>query len=110
MKRLTSLILVLTLASLQAGVSYAQRTPQRRPGDRPSGGGPGSAGSSTLERAGLKIGQQMPDVTIYDANGFKCPTIRDTLKGELRLEIKRSRRSLFLRGTSAAHRDQDGDT
>ncbi|MDA0283944.1 MAG: hypothetical protein O3B86_11385, partial [Planctomycetota bacterium] len=71
MKRLTSLILVLTLASLQAEVSFAQRTPQRKPGARPSGGGPGSAGSSTLERAGLKVGQQMPDVTIYDANGEK---------------------------------------
>lgn len=42
----------------------------------PGGGGapnaasrPGSAGSSTLERAGLKIGQPVPNLTIHDDKG-----------------------------------------
>lgn len=42
----------------------------------PRGGGtangasrPGSAGSSTLERAGLRLGQPMPDLTIHDDKG-----------------------------------------
>lgn len=47
-----------------------------QPGQRPggggssrSGGGPGTPGSSTLERAGLKVGSPAPDVTVYDAEG-----------------------------------------
>lgn len=48
----------------------------RRPGQgfqqRGRGGGasrPGSPGSSTLERTGLKLGQALPDLTIYDDEG-----------------------------------------
>jgi len=73
MKRCITSILVVTLALLQAGDTFAQPPQQGRPGERRGGGGPGTAGSSTLERSGLKIGQQMPDVTIYDANGEKFP-------------------------------------
>ena len=44
----------------------------------PGGGGgggsrPGSAGSSTLERTGLKIGQKVPDITIHDDKGGSFP-------------------------------------
>lgn len=35
------------------------------------GGGPGSPGSTTLQRAGLKLGQAVPDVTIHDDKGDK---------------------------------------
>jgi hypothetical protein len=73
MKRCITSILVVTLALLQAGDTFAQPPQQGRPGERRGGGGPGTAGSSTLERSGLKIGQQMPDVTIYDSNGKKFP-------------------------------------
>ena len=45
---------------------------QRGGGQRGGGGAkPGSPGSSTLERAGLKMGQPVPDITIYDAKGSK---------------------------------------
>lgn len=48
--------------------------PGGQPGQRPggssrAGGGPGTPGSATLERAGLKVGSPVPDVTIYDAQG-----------------------------------------
>jgi len=45
--------------------------PGGRQGGRRMGGGsrPGSPGSSTLEGAGLKIGQAMPDLSIHDAEG-----------------------------------------
>ena len=48
--------------------------PGGQPGQRPggssrAGGGPGTPGSATLERAGLKVGSPVPDVTIYDAEG-----------------------------------------
>lgn len=40
---------------------------------RPGGGGsrPGTAGSATLERAGLQLGQTLPDLTIFDERGGK---------------------------------------
>ena len=42
------------------------------------GGGPGSSGSSTLERSGLKVGGPAPDVTVYDAEGkdFSLSSLR----------------------------------
>lgn len=44
--------------------------PGPRPGGNPrSGGGPGTPGSATLERAGLKVGSPIPDVTVFDAEG-----------------------------------------
>ena len=80
MKRITAMALGLALC---CSVAIAQ---QGRPGQRgsgqgrsggqgqPGGGGasrPGSPGSSTLERAGLKIGQALPDLTIFDEKGGK---------------------------------------
>ena len=81
MKRWISTTLLITFALVNAGDSFGQRPQQRRPGERGSGratggGGAGRAGSSTLERAGLKVGQRMPDVTIYDENGEKFPLSR----------------------------------
>jgi hypothetical protein len=40
-----------------------------RPTGGSRGGEPRSHGASTLERSGLALGQQMPDVTVFDANG-----------------------------------------
>jgi hypothetical protein len=76
MKPWITTTLIIALAMAHAGDVFGQRPQQRRPGQSgasraPGGGGPGSAGSSTLERSGLKVGQQMPDVTIYDENGEK---------------------------------------
>jgi hypothetical protein len=74
--------LAITLTLVQAGDLFAQRPQQQRPGERGSngarrgGGGDSRAGSGTLERAGLKVGQQMPDVTVYDENGEKFPLSR----------------------------------
>jgi hypothetical protein len=57
-----------------------------QPGSRPGGnagssrgrGGPGTPGSSTLERSGLKIGGPAPDVKVYDAEGkdFSLSSLR----------------------------------
>lgn len=51
-------------------------------GTQARGGGsrPGSAGSSTLERTGLKIGQKVPDITIHDDKGR--PFSMANLKGK----------------------------
>jgi hypothetical protein len=81
MKPWITSILIITLALVQAEDSLAQRPQQQRPGERGSngarrGGGDSRAGSGTLERTGLKVGQQMPDVTIYDENGEKFPLSR----------------------------------
>lgn len=65
-------MLVMVLVSLQTGSSTAQRPQQARPGEQ----GASREGSGSLERAGLKVGQQMPDVTIYDENGEKFPLSR----------------------------------
>jgi len=71
--------LAITLTLLQIGDLFAQ---QLRPDERRSNGfrrGVGSdnrTGAGTLERAGLKVGQQMPDVTVYDENGEKFPLSR----------------------------------
>lgn len=77
--------LAITLTLLQAGDLFAQPPQQQRPGEQGSngarrGGGDSRAGSGTLQRAGLKVGQQMPDVIIYDENGEKFPLSR--LKGK----------------------------
>lgn len=57
-----------------------------QPGSRPggstgssrSGGGPGSPGSGTLERSGLKVSGPAPDVKVYDAEGkeFSLSSLR----------------------------------
>ena len=45
-----------------------------------SGGGPGSPGSARLERSGLRIGSNLPDVTAYDETGRDLPI--GQLKGD----------------------------
>ena len=65
-------MLLAAAVSLQTVDVSAQRPDTGRPGER----GPGKAGASTLERAGLKVGQQMPDVTILDENGETFPLSR----------------------------------
>ena len=73
MKHWTRTVAGLTLVSLLTGGAFAQ-APQRQRGARQ--GGPGSQGSSSLERGGLRVGQQLPEVTIYDARGEKFPISR----------------------------------
>lgn len=51
--------------------SLSGRSPTGRPTGGSRGGGPGSSGASTLERSGLALGQPMPDVTVFNANGEK---------------------------------------
>ena len=51
--------------------SSSGRSSSGRPTGGARGDGPGSPGASTLERSGLALGQQMPDVTVFDANGEK---------------------------------------
>lgn len=69
--------LCLSVASAQPGRGFQQgRRPgqgfQQRGGGRSSGGSrPGTAGSATLERAGVKVGQKLPDLTIFDEHGDK---------------------------------------
>lgn len=56
--------------------SNRQGTPGNSRQGSSAGSRPGATGSSTLERAGLKVGQQMPDVTVFDANGEEFPISR----------------------------------
>lgn len=81
MRRLLPLALLPTLclpvASGQPGPGFQQgRRPgpgiQQRGGGQGTGGSrPGTPGSATLERAGVKIGQKLPDLTIFDERGDK---------------------------------------
>lgn len=78
MKRIMALSVIFTLC---CSVATAQQGRGQRPGQGfqqrgggPGGGGggasrPGSPGSSTLERSGLKLGQKLPDLTIFDDEG-----------------------------------------
>lgn len=66
MKRIVAMTLFLSLC---CSVATAQPG-----GDLGGGGGnsrPGSPGSSSLERAGVKLGQALPDLTIFDDKGGK---------------------------------------
>lgn len=71
MIRMPQLLLTLSVLAMLATNVEAQRR---------GGGGPGTPGSATLERTGLKIGQKMPDVTVYDADGKKLKI--SSLKGK----------------------------
>ncbi len=51
----------------QSGGPQPGNRPQ--PANRSRSGGPGSRGSASLERAGLKVGSMLPDVDVYDAEG-----------------------------------------
>lgn len=72
-----------------ASAGYAQPGQRPSPGQRQSPGGqarggggsrPGTTGSSTLERTGLKIGQKVPGITIHDDQGGPFPMAN--LKGK----------------------------
>lgn len=82
MKRIVAMSLFLSLCCSVATAQPARgQQGGRRPGQgaqqrgRGSGGGPGgnsrpgSPGSSSLERAGVKIGQALPDLSIFDDEG-----------------------------------------
>lgn len=76
---LASLALTLCCAVANAQSPQQGRRPgqgvQQQRGGGGAGGGrgsrPGTQGSSTLERAGLKLGQKLPDLTIFDEAGDK---------------------------------------
>jgi len=76
MKRLLACTLVAGLCSATA-VAQPGRFPSGRSGSSQSapqrGGGsrPGTPGSASLERAGVKLGQSLPELTIYQESGAK---------------------------------------
>ena len=75
MKRVITICALIALASAVATAQPQGRRGQgfQRPGGGGRGGGsrPGTAGSATLERAGLEIGQPLPDLTVFDESGAK---------------------------------------
>lgn len=80
MKRIVAMTLVLSLCCSVATAQQGGRRPgqgfqQRGEGPSGFGGGgasrPGTPGSSSLERAGVKLGQALPDLTIFDDEGGK---------------------------------------
>ena len=85
MKRIVAFSMALTLGCSLAyaqpgqhgqrpGRGFQQRSGGGGPGGGPGGASrPGSSGSSTLENAGLKIGQPLPDLTIFDELGKPFP-------------------------------------
>ena len=71
MKQIVAMSLFLSLCC-SVVIAQPGRGQQRSGG--PGGGGasrPGTPGSATLERAGLKLGQNLPDLTIFDEQGGK---------------------------------------
>jgi cytochrome oxidase Cu insertion factor (SCO1/SenC/PrrC family) len=70
MKRIFSLF---ALAALCCSIATAQppQGGQQRGQRRGGGSRPGTLGSDTLERAGIKLGQLLPDLTIFDEAGDK---------------------------------------
>ena len=70
----------ITRDELGAAFREAMRQQGRRPGQTPDTGSrgsrPGTDGASTLERAGLEIGQTLPELTIVDADGQPFPLAR----------------------------------
>lgn len=72
MKRMIALSLMVTLCCSVAVAQSGRGRPGQ--GGRTGGGGgskPGTAGSATLENAGLKLGQTLPDLTVFDEKGEK---------------------------------------
>ncbi|MFK7736806.1 MAG: hypothetical protein AB8B50_12295 [Pirellulaceae bacterium] len=70
MKAPTSLISL----SLALCCSAVVAQPGSRQGGSGFGGGgsrPGTPGSATLEATGLKVGQKLPELTVFDENGGK---------------------------------------
>lgn len=72
--------LLITTLVVGMAASVASAQPGRRQGVAGGGSRPGTAGSSVLERTGLKIGQKVPDVTIHDDKGDLFPLAN--LKGK----------------------------
>lgn len=61
-----------TMLSLTLALCCSVVTAQPGRGQRGGGGSrPGTPGSSSLERAGLKLGQKLPDLTVFDEHGGK---------------------------------------
>ena len=94
MKRIVTLTLALSLCCSVTIAQQGQNGPgQRRPGQGARGNGPGGGsrpgtpGSATLETAGVKIGQALPDLTIFDERG-----------GELRLADLKGKYSVIVFG------------
>lgn len=73
MKRWIYLPMLMALTLTQIAEVSAQHSGSRQPEARASGSRPGSAGSSTLEGSGLKTGQQLPELTIFDEHGEEFP-------------------------------------
>ena len=72
MKRLLACTLVAGLCCATAMAQPGRFPSGRRPSAPQRGGGgsrPGTPGSATLERAGVKTGQSLPDLTIFQENG-----------------------------------------
>ena len=65
---ITAAIAMLTISPIlaQQQQSRGNRGVQRA-GSK--GGGPGTQGSDGLKAAGLQVGQRLPDITVYDADG-----------------------------------------
>ncbi len=69
MRNVSFLVSLFCFAFVLSGVDANAQPPGRM-----GGGGnsrPGSPGSSSLERAGVKLGQTLPDLTIFDDKGGK---------------------------------------
>ncbi len=71
MKRFVAMTLFLTLCCSVASAQPGQGQPRGEGSRRGAGSRPGTPGSATLERAGLKLGQSLPDLTIFDEHGGK---------------------------------------
>lgn len=82
MKRLVMLTMAFALCcsvvAAQPGRRPGQGFQQRPGGGGPGGGGPGTPGSATLERAGLKLGQPLPDLSVFDEEGneFRLSSVK----------------------------------
>lgn len=69
MKRLLAMTLVVSACCSLAPAQTGRGRPGGRPPQVQRGGGPGSPGSTSLQRAGLKIGQAVPNLSVFDEQG-----------------------------------------
>lgn len=63
----------LLVAAFSLGPAVDAQTSKIGP---PASRRPGGTGSSTLERSGLRIGQQLPDIRVLDEDGKEFPIAR----------------------------------
>lgn len=97
MKRIVAMTLFLAICCSSVTAQQSRGRPGAgRPGQGQRGGGagggggasrPGSDGSATLEGAGLKIGEALPTLTIFDDQG-----------GEFRLTDLKGKHSVIVFG------------